>query len=922
MRQLKTGLAGSGRSRSQAGTQGWRGLTARLAAAAAVCGWASGALGQWSANYAIQRVGLLGPSYTNSFGNQTSFTAIGAGRYVAGLSFRYDATGAGAGRDGWLWTGTATRPIGLTGGVNTSPGGQREAEIRLINEAGFVAGLSSRYPSGEFANGRSAWVWDGSDTRVLGFGGAGYTNQNGYQYSEPRLMNLAGQVVGYSFRYNQSQDNLGTDTWVFDGSGSGLSRLVGLTTPAHTGTGGFRSSNPRLQNEAGLVVGTSQRVINEFLYNGQDVWGFSGTAAAGSTQTLGLSSAAHVGSNGYRESEPRGLNATGQVVGTSARVLDVNTPNGRDAWLWRDGTTRAIGLVGGIYTGTGGFQSSITVEQNDAGRVIGTSNRVTGIDTFNGFDAWLWDGTATRLIGLTGTDYLGSGGYRQGQPRFINAAGQVAGYTARVFNATDSLGQDAWVSSGVTTRLIGLTGAGYTYNREGRPVRDVGPRFQSDSGVIVGDSTRFDVNTGSGRGSDAWAWDPAANAGAGATLLIGLAAPANTASNGLRINQAYALDAAGRAWGYTDRFSGLNGNGRDAWVWSRPTGGGPGVTRQLGLTGGVHTGATGYQVTEVQFHNPSGVIVGYSNRVAGSFNNIGVDAWYFDPATLTTHTISPSVRTGFDNFASASANLLTEDGFMLGSYYFFEGGNGNGELRGFAFRPDRGFIDLGDLVAGGLAASGWRAIDSPEYSEGVQAIVGSGTITGQNFGNAVFALTIGPPCVPVAVAAAPGVLSLCGVPSATLTVNATGTDPLTYSWRRAGVAINPANNPSAATATLVIPAASAADVGLYDCVVGNSCGSVTTASVRLRVCPIDFNCDGVLNQEDLSGYLTAFLDERVPPGPSGTGTAPCPGAPAPYDVTGYATDFNRDCVFNQEDLSGFITTYFTESEAPSSCLPG
>jgi len=88
------------------------------------------------------------------------------------------------------------------------------------------------------------------------------------------------------------------------------------------------------------------------------------------------------------------------------------------------------------------------------------------------------------------------------------------------------------------------------------------------------------------------------------------------------------------------------------------------------------------------------------------------------------------------------------------------------------------------------------------------------------------------------------------------------------------------------------------------------------------LCFVDFNNDGFLTQEDLSGFLTAVLDESVPPGPSGTNRNPCPAALPPYGTLGYAADYNRDCTFNQEDLSGFITEYFGQTEQPSGCVPG
>ena len=111
-------------------------------------------------------------------------------------------------------------------------------------------------------------------------------------------------------------------------------------------------------------------------------------------------------------------------------------------------------------------------------------------------------------------------------------------------------------------------------------------------------------------------------------------------------------------------------------------------------------------------------------------------------------------------------------------------------------------------------------------------------------------------------------------------------------------------------------------LGNYE-VNGGSSGSFTIESTLLPIpCFIDFNSDGVLNQEDLGGYLTAFLDESIPPGPSGTSTAPCLGEPQPYDELGYAADYNRDCTVNQEDLGGYLTEFLGESETPTNCIPG
>jgi len=94
------------------------------------------------------------------------------------------------------------------------------------------------------------------------------------------------------------------------------------------------------------------------------------------------------------------------------------------------------------------------------------------------------------------------------------------------------------------------------------------------------------------------------------------------------------------------------------------------------------------------------------------------------------------------------------------------------------------------------------------------------------------------------------------------------------------------------------------------------------AVLDLNRCFVDFNGDGFLNQEDLAGFIATFLDESIPAGPSGTNTFPCPGAPAPYDTLGYAADYNVDCNFDQEDLSGFISEYFLQTENPTTCIAG
>ncbi|MBS0195705.1 MAG: hypothetical protein JSR77_03010 [Planctomycetes bacterium] len=97
-------------------------------------------------------------------------------------------------------------------------------------------------------------------------------------------------------------------------------------------------------------------------------------------------------------------------------------------------------------------------------------------------------------------------------------------------------------------------------------------------------------------------------------------------------------------------------------------------------------------------------------------------------------------------------------------------------------------------------------------------------------------------------------------PSVSFTVANDGAAPFAYAWRRNGIAIDVAFNPSAATPTLAITSPSGADAGAYDCVVTNACGSVTSDAAALTVCaclecPADFNQDGGVDGGDVSAFF-------------------------------------------------------------------
>jgi len=98
---------------------------------------------------------------------------------------------------------------------------------------------------------------------------------------------------------------------------------------------------------------------------------------------------------------------------------------------------------------------------------------------------------------------------------------------------------------------------------------------------------------------------------------------------------------------------------------------------------------------------------------------------------------------------------------------------------------------------------------------------------------------------------------------AEFSVLAGGSSPFAYQWRKNGTPINVATNPTAVTSTLTFSPVIASDAATYDCIVTNTCGSVTSAPATLTVvscdyCPADFNQDGGIDGSDVADFFFAW----------------------------------------------------------------
>ncbi len=91
--------------------------------------------------------------------------------------------------------------------------------------------------------------------------------------------------------------------------------------------------------------------------------------------------------------------------------------------------------------------------------------------------------------------------------------------------------------------------------------------------------------------------------------------------------------------------------------------------------------------------------------------------------------------------------------------------------------------------------------------------------------------------------------------TATFTVQAAGTEPLQYQWRKNEMNLSDGGSYSnCATTTLTITEVDESDAGSFDCVVANAGGSVTSSPAILVVTNASFPCVAIQNSDFESGF--------------------------------------------------------------------
>jgi hypothetical protein len=287
----------------------------------------------------------------------------------------------------------------------------------------------------------------------LGFDDLAHTTSSGFKYSEARQLNEAGQVIGRSDRFNGS-DDLGSTAWLYNGAST---IDIGLTGGEHTRSDGYKSSLTEQLNEAGRVRGYSRR------YNGNAELGVTSWLYNGATTiAIGLTGAEQTRDDGYNLNFTSELNEAGHVIGFSRRFNGGSNDLGQSFWLYNGASTIDIGLTGGEHTRSDGFKWSYADDLNEVGQVRGYSLRYNGSNSALGRSDWLYNGESTIAIGLTGAEHTRNDGYKESFSIKLSEAGQVTGYSRRYNGSSAELGFTAWLYNGATTIDIGLTGGEHT----------------------------------------------------------------------------------------------------------------------------------------------------------------------------------------------------------------------------------------------------------------------------------------------------------------------------------------------------------------------------------------------------------------------------------------------------------------------------
>ncbi|HSI32781.1 MAG: DUF3466 family protein [Phycisphaerae bacterium] len=386
----------------------------------------------------------------------------------------------------------------------------------------------------------------------------------------------------------------------------------GPTYDSATGTG-YRSSALSVPVAPGSTAGNGTAVGYADKYSGGTDLGTRAVrldASAAVATELG-----HLGtdSSGSTDSYAYAVNPAGTAVGFATKYTG-GTSRGDRAVRWDAGNTVATEL-GNLGTSSSGYTISRAYAVNAAGTAVGYAQNL-------GDRAVRWDasGTAATELGHLGTR---DDGVTSSRAHAVNAAGTAVGYADKYPGGTySSLGYRAvrWDASSTLATELGNLGT-----RNNGTTHSVAYAVNA-AGTTIGYAYKYSGDTSFG--NRAVRWDAS---GTAATELGNL----GTTSGGYTLSLACAINTAGTAVGYADKYSGGTDRGERAVRWGAS---GTLATElgNLGTSGGGITNSRAFAV------NTDGTAVGYATKYSGG-TNLGdrAVAWGADGVAIDLNTLLP-----------------------------------------------------------------------------------------------------------------------------------------------------------------------------------------------------------------------------------------------------------------------------------------
>jgi probable HAF family extracellular repeat protein len=785
--------------------------------------------------HGITDLGVLpGEVYSQATGLNATGTVVGYSYNSGGVALAFEWTLA----DGMQYLGALTN-----GSLSIATG---------INSSGQIAGWGDIGETDTFNNTiYHAFLYSNStlyDLNNLA------VNAGGWQIQYATGINDSGQITGLAV-------NLAGQTHAY------------LLTPAEASAPGI-TTQPASQSVT-AVNGTATFTVAalgeaplsyQWQFNGADIPNAAGTTlvvsgvnatAAGNytvvvSNPLGNTTSAparlnflvyaivDLGTLGGVGSEGLGLNASGQVVGISATKLGAYHP-----FLYSGGVMTDLGVLTG---GSSGEASSI----NDAGQITGWGDTGKG-DVFGNavYHAFLYSGGTMTDIGVLSSD-------QNTNAYSINDSGSIVGLSFTNTLSGNTSNPFLYTAPGnisLLPHLNGVFGQANDINNEGEATgwgftgnTDASPQqygiyhavYYSPQGEILDLGTLAGEESSIGLGINAqgvvvgYSYNPTSPINlacvwplTGPAIGLGVL-PGGSTSEALSINS-------------YDQIVGSGDVGVDqsdnsvyhAFLYS------DGAMYDLS---NLTVNASGWGSTFATGINDAGQIVGYGNSPSGQTHAFLLTA--VTPPAVVTPPGNQTVTAG--GTATFSVNATGLPAPTVQWQFSNDGGKTWNNVTGGNYSGATSATLTASNTTTGMSGYEFRAV-STNYSGSVPS------------GAAVLVVNAGPPII----TGQPASLEVLTGASAMFTVTAEGAGNLSYQWQFKG------KNISKATASsYTIAKAAAANVGVYDVIVTNLLGNVTSLNAALTL--------GALPK-----ITTQPAKLTVKAGQSATFKAPATGTPAP-----------------------------------------